>query len=614
MTSMSVILKALHMVAFMLLLGGPLFWRCLWPVLGVPDSHQLTAWMRRRVRYGTSVGACGLLVASYGDLLRVVSQMHAPVTLAHSVDFLIGTRYGHMTLLKSILIPLLLCTCAGLSLPHRLWKTITLILSSVMLIATVSLTSHAAATPGLAPVLLDALHLGCAVTWCGGLCYIACLPWRTFWQAPETYGRAVRRLVARFSTLALVAVCGVGVSGAVLAFVHVYGLVALAETPYGRFLAAKIGMVLLALGVAGWQVTRLNPALHRQVRTMVPTVVSALLRRCGLLVRIETSLLLGVLLLAALLTTLPPAERPAHLTTQQWTAAFGDWQLDVTLTPTGERGQVQCDLALVHRHGQATSQSIPLWVHLRMQGHDMGTRRTAAVSVAPGRYRLPATISMAGSWEAEVAVVLPQEGLRTTTFRFEAATGSRDQGRSRRLELAVIPWSTFTWLSCLIGLLLGLLAGVTLWASRTGRMPAWATPLGCGLLACGSYLVLRVILVDAYPTTYHPNPLPVTSETLREGRALFLEHCTVCHGLTGQGDGPAAAGLEPRPADLTAAHVDEHTDGDLFWWLTHGMPGTAMPAWQEHLTASARWRLVQHLRALRRSHTSGGAAVSTPAP
>ena len=35
------------------------------------------------------------------------------------------------------------------------------------------------------------------------------------------------------------------------------------------------------------------------------------------------------------------------------------------------------------------------------------------------------------------------------------------------------------------------------------------------------------------------------------GRILYLTHCQGCHGLEGKGDGPAAASLRTRPADLT---------------------------------------------------------------
>jgi mono/diheme cytochrome c family protein len=36
-----------------------------------------------------------------------------------------------------------------------------------------------------------------------------------------------------------------------------------------------------------------------------------------------------------------------------------------------------------------------------------------------------------------------------------------------------------------------------------------------------------------------------------EGRDLFVRYCAACHGVSGTGDGPAAAALQPPPADLT---------------------------------------------------------------
>ena len=36
------------------------------------------------------------------------------------------------------------------------------------------------------------------------------------------------------------------------------------------------------------------------------------------------------------------------------------------------------------------------------------------------------------------------------------------------------------------------------------------------------------------------------------GRKLFNQYCATCHGVTGKGDGPAAAALKVAPADLTA--------------------------------------------------------------
>jgi mono/diheme cytochrome c family protein len=39
-------------------------------------------------------------------------------------------------------------------------------------------------------------------------------------------------------------------------------------------------------------------------------------------------------------------------------------------------------------------------------------------------------------------------------------------------------------------------------------------------------------------------------EAVEHGKLLFRIHCQTCHGESGAGDGPAAAGLSETPADL----------------------------------------------------------------
>jgi putative copper resistance protein D len=79
--------------------------------------------------------------------------------------------------------------------------------------------------------------------------------------------------------------------------------------------------------------------------------------------------------------------------------------------------------------------------------------------------------------------------------------------------------------------------------------------------------------------------------------ALYATHCAVCHGRGGKGDGPGGAGLPRLPADLTAPHTGQHTAGDLFWWISHGIPRTGMPSFGETLSEDERWDLINLLRA-----------------
>jgi len=117
------------------------------------------------------------------------------------------------------------------------------------------------------------------------------------------------------------------------------------------------------------------------------------------------------------------------------------------------------------------------------------------------------------------------------------------------------------------------------------------------LLTAGAQQILPPLAVDAYPTTYLRPAVPYTASSVAHGAALYSSHCAGCHGPTGRGDGPAAAGLTRPPADLTAPHANDHTAGDMFWWLTQGL-GTAMPGFGASLSDDDRWDLINFVRAL----------------
>src|SRR5262249_30879766 len=111
-------------------------------------------------------------------------------------------------------------------------------------------------------------------------------------------------------------------------------------------------------------------------------------------------------------------------------------------------------------------------------------------------------------------------------------------------------------------------------------------------------VAVPALAIDAYPTTYRRPAVPYVTSSIANGAGLYREHCAACHGSAGYGDGPAAAGLHPKPADLTAAHTGDHTAGDLFWWLSHGIPRSAMPGFADRLSESDRWDLINFIRTL----------------
>jgi putative copper resistance protein D len=121
---------------------------------------------------------------------------------------------------------------------------------------------------------------------------------------------------------------------------------------------------------------------------------------------------------------------------------------------------------------------------------------------------------------------------------------------------------------------------------------------GVTALALGLWVALPPLTVDAYPTTYRRPSVPYQAVSVASGQALYRVHCATCHGAGGRGDGPGGAGLPKPPADLTAAHTAQHTVGDMFWWLTHGIPAAGMPPFGSVLSEEDRWDLINFIRTL----------------
>ncbi|MES2642011.1 MAG: cytochrome c [Myxococcota bacterium] len=80
------------------------------------------------------------------------------------------------------------------------------------------------------------------------------------------------------------------------------------------------------------------------------------------------------------------------------------------------------------------------------------------------------------------------------------------------------------------------------------------------------------------------------------GKVLYAASCTACHGATGNGKGPAAIALKPKPTDLTAAPwwVGK-TDEQITVAIRAGRPGTSMAPFTE-LSDAEVVDLVAYLR------------------
>lgn len=97
------------------------------------------------------------------------------------------------------------------------------------------------------------------------------------------------------------------------------------------------------------------------------------------------------------------------------------------------------------------------------------------------------------------------------------------------------------------------------------------------------------------------NSLADDTGAAAQGEDVFAANCASCHGENAQGEGPAAAALDPQPANL-AENQAALSDGYLFWRIAEGgamAPFTSqMPAWQGTLSEDQIWQVIAYLRTL----------------
>jgi putative copper export protein/mono/diheme cytochrome c family protein/peroxiredoxin len=153
-----------------------------------------------------------------------------------------------------------------------------------------------------------------------------------------------------------------------------------------------------------------------------------------------------------------------------------------------------------------------------------------------------------------------------------------------RLSLDALPdlpelrWRALLGSQLVIAGVVALIASVVV---RRRRAPVRAGALA--LVALGAGVGLPPLVVDAYPTTYKRPLVTYHAGSIASGMATYREHCASCHG---------------GHLDLRAAPTARRHAGELFWLVSHGVPGHGMPAYENRLSEAQRWHVINFIRAL----------------
>jgi putative copper resistance protein D len=241
-------------------------------------------------------------------LLEAPAMSGLPFSEAMTADVigtvLTQTQFGLISEIRFILV-IALGVCLSFDrYPKARWLGLAL---SLGLVAAIAATGHAGSTEGAAGIVhlaADAMHLAAAAAWIGGIVSLTLLIGATQRTNPCAWVPLVRGATDRFSTLAILSVSALLVTGIVNGLILVGSLHALLVTKYGQLLMLKIALfaVMLIFAAANrfWLTPRISGLLDKGNEL---DAVRRLRRNC----HIEIALGLAIFAIVGALGTLHPA-------------------------------------------------------------------------------------------------------------------------------------------------------------------------------------------------------------------------------------------------------------------------------------------------------------------
>ena len=372
-TPLEVAARALSYAGIALALGGALFGLI---VHAAADPIE----ERRERQLLASAGAL-VAVGSAGLVLAVGDRLPPRLELLLSLRLLTG----------------LAITGAAVATALRGRKRRTLVLASGLVAAlTATLVSHATALGNVKDMALDLVHVLSISAWSGGVVALLWIYLRSRGDEPGTLARTTWR----FSLVALTSVAVLVTAGSLQALDRLVVIQDLVETPYGLALLAKIGLLLIILAIAAFNLLRYGPRGDRR----------ALIRGTA----IETALLAAVFVAAGVLTALAPPAQATGAAFDQ-TQHIGSFRIELvvpTSLPGRNRFVVRVQQGLTPITG---AEKVAL--RFTMVEHDMGEAELIAVPRAPGEYvAVGSPTAMFGTWKTQVIVRLPGKDDITALF------------------------------------------------------------------------------------------------------------------------------------------------------------------------------------------------------
>ena len=576
-----IIAKWLMYLSAMALTGSVFFILFVWQ----PAHRAIGREADLHARLFTLLPSLALIVLILADIFGLLVQagqvagteIEAPWSAA-TYGVLFTTRYGALWIARSIF---------ALALAGLLSKDVTRrgrwigFGVSLLLLLTISLGSHAAAEPQPTwPVLGDWLHLLAGSIWIGGLIHFVTGLWGIRQRDRSYRTRLTAQLIPRFSSLALISVATLGLTGLYSAILRVGTIDALFNTIYGQALIVKTSLVIPMIMIGAVNLLIITPRIQRDAASNPNSSLGDHFRR---IVTSEVTVGIALLLSVGVLTSLPPARVTS--TSPELNASAHVDDLDIALDITPGNVGVNTFSIQINASGQPLDNAKSVQLTFTPATASIAPSSVQLIGQGSGQYTTKgAYFSLPATWQVQVAVRRVDHFDSYANFNFDVGTTNA---------------SNFAW-NRINAVLLFAIALAYMFAFRSIQLTL-KQMIAIEVLPALAFVAAGMIVLTITPAApvNLVNPIPPNAASVAAGKAIYEEKCVPCHGESGQGDGPIGLTLNPRPADLTQHTIPGvHTDGQLFEWITNGFPGSAMPAFRQALSDDDRWNVVNFIRTL----------------
>jgi copper transport protein len=453
-TFLEAVAKGLLLISIILLIGAPVaFGLVVFPVF---DEYLIEDELAER-RARTLLFVAGLLFVGSVGLLGLVRGSFSIGGIEEYASTSLGLLWIRQLLLATVVAAILGDAYRRETLPQVYWLSVAFaggILGSL----SVSMTSHSASfVNAIDGALIDLLHIAAGALWAGGLLVLATAVPPVLRTAHERARRPVAAAIIWRFSIVIVAVITMAVStGLTLASWHVPDTQSLLATLYGSALSSKLMLVTMALGLGGFArfylLRRLRPGtkpLLASTNLFGPPEQNV--RHDGgertdpldlfvRAVRLESGVLLTVILISGLITSAPTAAVATDGSVDDRTTIERQLDdgtiLEIGLTPVDDSGSTLATKADTSIVVDATIRSggrrIPIddGSSIRADVTNQRTDNTVGAAMEPndvGGYSTILQLSDSGSWELLVTTTIDGRYIaQSVQLDVRGADGSSD--------------------------------------------------------------------------------------------------------------------------------------------------------------------------------------------